>query len=211
MSFTIKIKDGELRSFTENFGTINPEILKRAIKKETWRLYKAAKTYAKNESKTGWAPYAPITKALRKGRGIGSWANRFLRFHIDEETLTSQIGVLGKADVKDPRFKPISNQFVGSYRALAQGYTFRQTRKRQRAQFAALRSKGKFGYLEGTDPFSLVGGKKKFKRLTVLVPKVGEHRVRARPIIDPVAEREREQSVSNIIRYYKDRVVGIKG
>lgn len=208
----VKVDYSELNDLLKHIGPVHKDILYKSIRNESYRLHRVMRSYARFMAGSGWKPFAPITKAFRKGRGIGSFLGPArgagIRYHVDPDTLRGEIGVLSRRDVrkyKDARFEGVSAQFAQAATRLASGYKFRQTRKRQRQQYAALKARGKIGYLAGRGHL-IFRTKTLEKRYGVIVPRVGWHRVKARPFVEPVAMKEQQRSVHNISRLYKDRV-----
>jgi len=209
--FKVEINKKDLSLLARTIGHFNDKAFKWAIEREAYRLHRQLRQYAMRWGNKTWGPFAPITRVLRKGRGLGPWMGRYLRYHVQKAPLgyEAHIGVLSRKDktLKGPKkFEPLSAQFAASYLRMARGYKFYQSRRRQRHQFAVVKSKGKIPF-SGQMPFSPT--KALAKRHFVLVPKVGWHIVKARPFIEPVMRQERDRSIRNIRRLYSDRLAGV--
>lgn len=165
------------------------------MRSEAFRVGGILKSYAKSGGE-GWPKEAPITKALRRGRGYGAWFARWTRYFVDPVQLTAYAGIIAKGDVDmaAARFQPVSKQFGDTAKRIARGYKFTQTKRRQREQAALLTAKYKSA--------------KGQARVIKLIPRIGPHFVKPRPVVYPIFQRERARSVRNIERLWKIKLEG---
>ena len=172
-----------------------------ALRGEAYRLNLRIKEYART---TKW-PVSETTKVFRKNRGgYGSWFARMSRYAADYKTLTAHAGILDPG-TPGMRAKAWSAKARSMARKHATGYTFRQTRARQKAMYRSL-------YMATTR-----SGRRKYTHTKLasmtrrqVVPRVGIHRVPARPIAGKVAMREQSRSVRNVLRLYRMKMRGYR-
>ena len=178
------------------------------MRAESFRANKQLKAFARSRSGGTFAKYAPITTALRKGSGYGPWFARFSRYFVDPEKTRAKFGILSKEDAEYGvrRFQPISGSFASSARLQAKGYTFRQTRKRQRQQAKLLMHSTKIS----TRRRALRHLKKTGGSWSRLIPRIGIHRVPARPIVEPFLRMEKQRIVRNLRKLYRLKYRGIR-
>lgn len=194
----------------QHLGGID-KVTASVLKSEAYRLNEAVKSYAQSG---GFGPFAPATVGLRKGAGFGPWFARFTRYYVDPKTLTAQIGLLTKADVErtHARIRPISMGFARAAMALQKGYTVQITRREQVA--IARRLQAKYGEPKRARSTTSAAH---YGRLWArvlhgswhrMVPKLGAHQVRPRPIVPVIWEREQATLGDRIAGRVMARLMG---
>lgn len=202
--FAIEIEKSKFDAWAKRLPRRHEYAMYTALRAEGLRLAKRAWVrYACSEGHGRFRPYAPVTIALRKGwrgvgKGYGQWMKGLGRYWVDRESLTAYIGVLGRDKFKAaPKLQPLSKQFAQSARLHARGYAVFISRKVQRRIAARLQRK-------------YMGYKRASKRAEFhrMVPKVGWHYVKRRPVAPVVARRERRKSIRNVMRIYVTKMMG---
>jgi hypothetical protein len=182
-------------------------ILASALRSEAYRLNTLIQETARSED---FGPFAPYTVAARKGRGYGPWFARFSRYFVDPEFLEAGAGLLGpdEAPRGKRRFAPISRQFVRTAAMHAKGYTVEITRERQR-KIAQFLQKKYGGALKRT---TAARNRRTMTSLNVsgwhkMIPRVGTHTVKARPIVSRVWTGEESNIQENIRRMVMEKLL----
>lgn len=199
------------------------KVMIQTLRVEVYQLNKDIQLYARGQS---WHQ-APLTRALRKGRGYGPWFARFSRYYVDPERLTAYAGLISKDDIgtsylgstagamaldrraSRTRLNPISRGFATSARRLAKGYTVNITRQSQQSIAKALRRKGEM--MDSRRKRKLGVGKsviRKYGGYFTLIPRIGQHKVRARPIVEKVWARNRGLVIRSIERNFARKLAG---
>lgn len=182
------------------------QALTAAIKGEAYRLNTVMRAYARSK----YRDRSPTARYFGKTRqNYGRWIAGMVRYAVDPLTLQARVGVIGRGDLAGMpgarRVQPVSIGFARSARKLASGFRFYQTYKRKRAMYAQMYSRKLKRYGGQYDRQLAIPMKRRFG---YLVPSVGWHTVRARPVADPVARRERHRSTRNILRLYRIKMRG---
>jgi hypothetical protein len=198
----------EFKEFSRQLLPRHKKAASSALKSVSYQSNQMLKAFARSKGGKVAAGYAPITVALRKGAGYGSWFAKFSQYAVDEQDLQAKIGMLGPEDVvgiSRGRIQPVSRGFAASAKRLARGYTFRQTRRRQRYQAKALmQSEKKYAQRIIRKQFKTAGAASWHR----LIPRVGIHRVQARPIVEPFMPTVKTFAIRNLRRLY---VIKLKG
>ena len=163
-----------------------------AMKVGAFEFNKHIRRYATGQGDGSFRPYAPITPMLRKTfrLGYGQWFARFSFYDVSPSGDRGVAGMLGPGDqVGGGKVRPVGKAMAKSAKKHATGYSIRITQKSQRSIAKRVFEKGRYRKRAGSS-----------LRMTLflgirsgLIPKIGWHRVKARPIVAPVrAARERE-------------------
>lgn len=205
---SISIDDSELRNLAATWPARHYSAAKSAIQSVSYEMSKYYAAYAR----TGpHGPFAPLTVATRKQfkGGYGAWIARFTRYYVDPNSLQAQIGVLSKGDIGQSYFKtppqgageltlaklrPISGGFSKAAKRHARGYGTRISKENQRKIAKALMK------VYGKDA----------DWIHKLIPSLGFHRVKARPIARPVYETRRAWAISAVRSLYKIKMEGLR-
>jgi len=199
---TIKMDSSQLKALMERFPQQNKAAMASALRSESYRLSQAYRAYASSHD---FGPFAPMTIALRKGKGYGPLISRFTRYFVDPKKLVGFAGILSKDDINitSARFQPISRGISSSAKRLAAGYAITIDRAKQRKIAKRLQAKG----LTKTGRASKAWGRK-YGDYHLMVPRIGLHRVKPRPIAAIVMMKERSRSVRNLARLYAIKMQG---
>jgi hypothetical protein len=197
----------------KGFEKINPIILTSCLRTVAFGLKKNIDDEARKRPND----YAPITRVLRKGRGYGPWFAKFNRYFVDAKNLTAYAGILSasRVDLGQARFKVISEEYAMSAERLARGYKFQMTRRRQKTLARLLREKvtGRAvgGELKGGRTYKTHKGKvRALARYGRMLPKLGPHGVKPRPIVEPVFRREKSRVIRDLAHLYTMKINGIR-
>ena len=198
MGMTAAVDTSELVRLQRQFPKRNEAAMATAIKAEARRLNLVVKKYAASEGEGEFLPYAPATQVLRKRKSYGAWFAPYSRYFYDARQHRGFVGIITAKDVGTSaiKFKPISRLFGNTAKRMARGYSFQMTRKGQRAMAAQLEAK--------YERVSSVLGDK----WRSMIPRVGTHRVKPRPVIDPVFQREQHRSIRNMKRIFITKIQG---
>lgn len=167
------------------------------------------KRYAKYAKTAPYGPYAPLTIALRKGfggtgkrgfasgSGYGPWIAAFTRYHVEQDgsKVIGKVGLLSKSDISGTfrgKGGPISASFAASAKRHAKGYDISVTRKRQRALGALLMRR--------------YGKDEEF--IHRLIPRQGTHRVKPRPVAEPVLAANKRWIIHSFLKLVKIKLAG---
>jgi hypothetical protein len=198
----------QFKEFSRQLLPRHKKAASSALKSVSYKVNQKLKPFARSKGGKVAAGYAPITIALRKGAGYGSWFAKFSQYAVDTETLQAKIGMIGPEDVVGINrggLQPVSKGFTVTAKRLARGYTFRQTRRRQRHQVKALmQSEKKYAQRIIRKQFKTAGAASWHR----LIPRVGVHRVQARPIVEPFMSTIKRSAIDNLRRLY---VIKLKG
>jgi hypothetical protein len=200
----VKVDKSRLKAMAAGLPEYNRKAAQSVLKSISYQCNTMLKAYARTRRQ--WA-YAPITPLFRKGAGYGSWFAKYSQYGVDPAQLQAKFGMLGAADVQGMergKLKPLSKGFVTGAKRLASGYKMKQTFKRQRWQAKNLMQR--------------MGSVKKVSRAVVktwkstggswhgLIPRVGWHTVRARPIVEPFLPTIRTFAIANMKRLYQQKM-----
>ena len=162
-----------------------------AAKSEGYRLKKEMSRYIRSHGRGTWKPYAPLTKKLRK-YGAARWFARFTRY----EVVSRGNEVFIRVGIFPSRVQPPSREVIRGARLLASGYEFPVTRSYQKYIGWILRHQIGF---------------KREATIRKYIPKLGKHRVKPRPFVEPVIEAEKDKVIQNIRMLWTVRVAtGVK-
>jgi hypothetical protein len=194
----------------QHLGGID-KVTASVLRSEAYRLNEKVRSYARG---TDFGPFAPATVGLRKGSGYGPWFAKFTRYYVDPKNLTAQIGLLTKADMErtHARIRPISMSFARSAMALQKGYTVEITRKEQAV--IAKRLQAKYGQPKrARSTTSAAHYGRMWARLLYgswhrMVPRLGTHTVKPRPIIPVIWEQEEPKLGDRIASRVMARIMG---
>lgn len=189
----VGVNINKVHSDLSNILKRHEKAINAALLSESYRISKEMKAYARRHP---WRQ-APITKMWRKSSlPYGRWFARNVRYAIDKRSHFAKVGLLDSEALSGmsvyTRFKPISRGYARNARKLAAGYAFNQTRGRQKAMYARL-----YGLKSRN-------GRRRVSRArgVNMVPSVGWHAVRPRPIARAVLMRQRSKISRNIEQKY---------
>ena len=207
--FVTSIDTSELDKLQKNFPRRHASALGSAVSAESYRLAKVQKSFARSRGEGTWPPESPLTKAMRSrkystGRRYPQMMSYYTRYDVNKKVPRSRIGILEEG----PRAAP--KGVVSVAKKHARGYTFEMTRRGQRAIAKQLELKYGWSRERGRSGAWLASGseKRRSKRINVLIPKLGMHRVPARPVAAAVLKKERHRIGRNIARLYATKLTG---
>lgn len=194
---SVKIDADGILVVKEKFKRVKPSFVD-ALYSEAARLRRLCADYARN---TQFGPYAPLTTATRARGLYTEWGKLMAgvqRYGINEETLMARIGVLSPQDAdvlnmssKDGKaVRTASKKLAGFAILAARQRSTTITRKQQAAIAGKLRKYGRRS-----------GGYSRFGGMGSFIPKLGTHTIRARPVVEVVLQRERNNIVRNLSGY----------
>jgi hypothetical protein len=201
----INLDDSQFRELAKELPEAHQAAATSVLRSVSSQLNVAYQGYARS---TDFGPFAPLTVALRKGfgrtgkrgtmtrKGYGQWVGDFSRYFVDPDILLSLIGMLSKneIDASQARFEPISRGFAMSAQKQAGGFDISIDRKRQRGIAKALMAQ--YG--------------KDAEWIHKIIPSLGIHHVRARPVADPVYEQMRAAAIQTCMDLYKAKMAGFR-
>ncbi len=200
MQIKVSIDKDQLSAQMTMMATNHQKALASALRSESHRILQCVKDYARDNGGGAWGPFAPITLATRKGSGYGAWIARWARYYVDPDNLTARIGILGK--LPNARFAPISREFIASAERLVDGYEINFTLQMQRRMAKHLME------MMGSAKSKRSKAYKRGKLGIANLPRVGIHRVKARPFAEPVMEMEQGRTRRNIKALYMTKMAG---
>ncbi len=197
MQLSIEVDIKQFRMMTNSILTRHRNAIAAALLSESWRLKKEMRTYARRHP---WRQ-APVTPFFRKSRkSYGPWFASFTFYAVDREQGLAKLGVLDRSAILNMKvskgFRPASSGYARNARRHAGGWGFYQTRARQKAMYAHLLS------------LRTRSGRARVNRARAysMIPKVGWHYVRPRPVVEAVINRQRHRIVENLKRKYKAKL-----
>lgn len=203
----IQVEKEKFLRFAKTLPEKHRRAMISAMRSEAYRLLQRVKQFARSWGEGTWpkpSPLALYLRRLNRGKGFGKWLAKFARYHVFEDRLEARIGVLSKSMVGEgARFKPISEGFAKTAKKLVSGYTMYVTPKYQRTVAKLISKKRRSRKAKGPKAKF-----KKFRGAQLMPPRLGPHKVPARPFAEPVMRKERHCTIRNIQRLYKMKLEG---
>jgi len=189
----VKIDASQLRRLEAQFPGRLQGAIESAMKKELYRLNQQYKGYASSQYR-GTGGFSPTTIALRRYKaGYGPWLSRFSRYYVHPSILMGASGILDRSEAPGLG-SAVPKRVASMARRHTRGGQIRIGRQQQKAIAAKLRKRHQAITERGQ--WGSHGGLGRY------IPKLGVHRLRPRPIAEPVWHRERGHSIQNIRRNF---------
>jgi hypothetical protein len=197
--FELKINKSQFEKLAKDLPGRHQKAMGSVLSSVSNELRKQAAAYARSASFGTPSPLAVATRKQFK-KGYGPWVAAFTRYSVNRKTLFAQVGLLSATDTGSQYLdegrtaRVISRGFAAAARKLAKGGIITITKKKQIGIARAL--------------IKDYGASMRLTALSYLIPRVGPHTLRARPVFGPFGRSKRDWAVRKMAELYRVKMEG---